>query len=97
VRRRMVKPFQSMDEVMALVGGSPAFSRMQVASGPRPIWTLRATARLRMADGRFSDLSRTVSATIAFLPPQLQQQEPPFHVMRWRDEAAPAAGAALPF
>ena len=97
VRRRLAKPFQSMEEVAALVGGSPALSRMQVASGPRPIWTFRATARLRTADGRLSDLSRTVSATIAFLPQQFQQMEPPFHILRWRDEAATVASAALPF
>ena len=97
IRRRLVKPFQSMEEVSALIGGSPALSRMQVASGARAIWTLRSTARLRTADGRLNDLSRTVSATIAFLPAQFQQQEPPFHIMRWRDEATAVASAALPF
>jgi hypothetical protein len=52
---------------------------------------------LRNADGRLSDLSRTVSATIAFLPQAMAQSEPPFHIMRWRDEAAPVTPAALPF
>ena len=97
VRRRLARPFQSMEEVAALVGGSPALSRMQVATGPRAIWTLRATARLRTADGKLSDLSRTVSATMAFLPQQFAQVEPPFHMMRWRDEAAPVGSGALPF
>ena len=32
--------------------------------GAVPIYTLRATARLRLADGRLSDLSRSVGATV---------------------------------
>ena len=97
IQRRLAKPFQSMEDVATLIGGSPAIGRMQVASGPRPFWTLRATARLRTADGRLSDLSRTVSATIAFLPPQQATVEPPFHILRWHDEAASVASSALPF
>ena len=97
IQRRLAKPFQSMEDVATLIGGSPALGRMQVASGPRPFWTLRATARLRLADGRLSDLSRTVSATIAFLPPQQATVEPPFHILRWHDEAASVASSALPF
>ena len=99
VRRRVAKPFQSPQEVIELIGAGPWMARLQASplTAANPIWTLRATARLRLADGRLSDLSKTVSATFAFLPPQLAQQEPNFHILRWRDEASTIAGAALPF
>ena len=98
MRRRVVKPFQALQELTDLAGGGgPWLSRLQVANGPHTMWTLRATARLRNVDGRLNDLSRTVSATFAFLPQALSQQEPNFHIMRWRDEAASIAAAALPF
>ena len=101
IRRRLGKPFVSMQEVSELTGSGPWMGRLQVATADagaaNRVWTLRSTARLRLVDGRLSDLSRTVSATIAFLPPPLSQQEPNFHVMRWRDEAATTGGAALPF
>ncbi len=96
IQRRLVRPFKGMDELAPLIAGLPAAGRLQVASGPHAFWTIRATARIRNADGRLSDLARTVSSTIAFSK-QLSQQEPPYHVIRWRDEAAPVASSALPF
>ncbi|HEV2686922.1 MAG TPA: hypothetical protein VGV35_00165 [Bryobacteraceae bacterium] len=51
---------------------------------PNSIATLRATARLRLPDGKFSDLRRSVSAMVKFLPPEWN---PPFHIMRWYDNA----------
>jgi general secretion pathway protein K len=95
LRQRMTRPFASMDEAGPLVG--PAAGKLQVVTGARMNWTLRATARIRLANGQLSDLSRTVSATIAFLPPQLAHAEPPYSVMRWSDQAAPANLSALPF
>ena len=98
VQRRSAKPFQSMQEVVELIGAGPWMSRLQVLNAATsPLWTLRSTARLRLADGRLSDLSRTVSATFAFLPQQQSQLEPNFHILRWRDEASTIAGSALPF
>jgi general secretion pathway protein K len=49
---------------------------------PSSIATIRATARLRLPDGQFSDLRRTVTAMVKFLGPEWN---PPFHVMRWYD------------
>jgi general secretion pathway protein K len=51
---------------------------------PNSIATLRATAQLRMPDGKLSDVRRTVSALVKFLPPEWN---PPFHIMRWYDNA----------
>jgi general secretion pathway protein K len=97
LNQRMIMPFQNMDQVAPFIAGTPAAGKLVVATGPRNTWTFRATARIRLADGRLSDLSRTVSATISFLGPQQAQIEPPYSVMRWRDEAAPSILSALPF
>ena len=97
IKQRLIRPFQSMDQVAPLIAGLPSAGRLQVATGPRPVWTLRSTARLRLANGQLSDLTRTVSATIAFLSQQQAITEPPFHIMRWHDEAASVSASALPF
>ena len=57
----------------------------RLALMPSPIVTLRATARVRLANGQLSDLRRSVSAVVKFLGPEWN---PPFHVMRWYDNAA---------
>ena len=60
----------------------PAFARLAVFANT--IYTLRATARLRLPDGRLSDVSRTVSAQVKFRQPDTP---PAYHVMRWDDQA----------
>ena len=49
------------------------------------MFTLRATARPRLQDGKLSDLKRSVGATVKFLPPF--NADSPYHVMRWYDNA----------
>jgi len=51
---------------------------------PGTFFTLRATARLRLANGQFSDLRRSVAALVKFMQPGMQ---PPFHVLRWYEMA----------
>ena len=51
---------------------------------PNSICTLRSTARLRLPDGKYSDVRRSVAAMIKFLPPEWN---PPYHIMRWYDNA----------
>ena len=97
ITQRAIRPFPSMDAVMPLIGGTPAAGKLQVSTGSRMIWTIRATARIRLADGKLSDLSRTVSATMAFLPRAMSQVEPPYSILRWQDQAAPANLSTLPF
>jgi hypothetical protein len=43
------------------------------------MYTLRATARLRLADGTFSDLSRSASALVT------TSGRPAFRIVRWHD------------
>ena len=51
--------------------------------GGNQMFTLRATARLKFADGAYSDLRRTVAATVDFRV----NSDPPVVVMRWYDHA----------
>jgi len=48
------------------------------------IYTMRATARLRLPDGSLSDVSRTVSAQVKFRLPDVL---PAYHILRWDDQA----------
>jgi general secretion pathway protein K len=80
---RRTTPFRDMGQLAPFASGGPGMGRL--ALKPNPILTLRATARLRLANGQFSDLRRSVSAMVKFLGPEWN---PPFHIMRWYDNAA---------
>jgi len=75
VNLRQNAPIRSMERF----GGVP---RLGIV--PSSIATIRSTARLRLSNGQFSDLRRTVTAMVKFLGPEW---DPPFHVMRWYDSA----------
>ena len=84
VRLRTGKPFKSIDELRPLIAGvEPASTRLGVSGAS--IWTLRATARVRLPNGQLSDVRRTVAAVVKFLDPG--KFDPPFHVLRWYDDA----------
>jgi hypothetical protein len=72
---------RQMAGVSMIAGPAMRFLRR---GGGNTIYTLRGTARLRTQDGRLSDLRRTVSATVKFLPPG---NTPRHHVLRWDDQA----------
>ena len=92
VARRMARPFKTTEEVAAVTGGHPAASRLRIGGGV--IWTIRATARLKVANG-LSDLARTVAATVTFHP-NYADEVPPYRVLRWREEPF-TPSIALPF
>ena len=83
VARRRIEPF---------TGGTLAdFLRAYGVASPRlrlegnSIVTMRATARLRLPDGKLSDLGRTVAAQVKYMPPGLY--DAPIHILRWYDTA----------
>jgi general secretion pathway protein K len=82
VTARRIKPFKTVDELNAVTGGHPAGAKLRIGDGG-VIWTVRATARLKLANGSLSDLARTVAASVTFYP---TDEEPPYRVLRWRDE-----------
>ena len=58
----------------------PAGTHLGLGGGS--IFTLRATARLRRQDGTFSDLRRSVAATVKF---NGMGADPPYQTLRWYD------------
>jgi len=87
VKMRGIAPIKSMDQISRLLAGSPAASRLTTKNDL--VWTARATARLKYADGRYSEVKRTVSAVVRFFK---QGDTQPDRVLRWYDEAPPAPG-----
>lgn len=88
-RVRRSQPFRNQGQLASF---GPAAARFRI--GGNVIWTLRATARLKLPSGKLSEFSRTVSATVKFLKPE--EYDPPYHVMRWYDDAW-SPGVARPF
>ena len=80
VAARRAAPFRNMEEVRAITGNAPGTHRLRV--GGNAIYTLRATARLRLQDGSLSDERRSVAATVKFVGPRFRDR---FHVLRWYD------------
>lgn len=72
-------PFATPQDYFAFTQGNAMFGRLRF--GGNSIFTLRATARLRLPDGNLSDLRRRVSETVKFVPDGLQG----FVVLRWYD------------
>jgi len=69
-------------EIVQTLG--PAGRRLIIGGGG--MYTLRATARLREADGKWSDMRRTVSAVVKFnLPGNPDNRPAGFDVVRWFD------------
>jgi len=81
VARRQTRPFANPGEVAELGLPSPRFNVLPGIT----IYTLRATARLRLSGGAYSDTVRTASATIKLFDPRRSPQ--PMEVLRWYDDA----------
>jgi general secretion pathway protein K len=77
IERRRTHPFGNDGELGAYGSG-----RLRV--GGLSIFTLRATARVRLQNGQLSDLRRSVAATVKIMPPGY---EAPYHILRWYDSA----------
>lgn len=79
VSRRHALPFTDPQELaMFSQGAGPGFQRLRI--GGNTIWSLRSTAQMRIADGRISDLRRTVTAVMKFHRPGVT---PEIDILRW--------------
>jgi general secretion pathway protein K len=79
VELRQTVPFLNPQQLQAV---GPAGGRLRI--GGDSIFTLRASARLRLPDGRLSDTIRSVEALVKMLD---QGYDLPFHILRWYDNA----------
>ncbi|HXI40810.1 MAG TPA: type II secretion system protein GspK, partial [Bryobacteraceae bacterium] len=83
VARRSQQPFKNTGEVGGFApGGGEAYARLRV--GGKGIYTFRSTARVSLPNGQFSDLRRTVAATVSFGRPDDRTR---VDVLRWYDNA----------
>jgi general secretion pathway protein K len=81
LRQRRIAPLtpQSLGQLMPILG--PAGQTLRL--GGYSIITIRATARVRLADGQLSDMQRTVAAQISYM--FSGRYPPPIHILRWYD------------
>jgi general secretion pathway protein K len=80
-QRRYATPFRNGSEIAQFAQfGGPGFTRLAI--GGNTIFTLRSTARLRVGEGRYSDMTRTVSAVYKF---HKSGYTPWIEVLRWYD------------
>ena len=77
LQAREAQPFRTRDQLGAVVAQDEARARLTIGGGP--LYTLRATARLRLADGKLSDLSRSAGAMV------LVGGQSAGSVLRWYD------------
>jgi general secretion pathway protein K len=82
VRRRQAAPLQQPDIARLAQIAGPAAGRLRI--GGNSIFTFRATARLRLANGQLSDLKRTVAAMVKRMP---DGYDAPYHILRWYENA----------
>ena len=81
LQRRHAMPFRNNAELAQFAqAGGPGFSRLTL--GGNTIYTLRSTARLRVGEGRYSDMTRTVSAVYKF---HKSGYTPGIESLRWYD------------
>jgi type II secretory pathway component PulK len=85
VRDRAEHPFLDANEFNAMVQAlGPAGTRLRI--GGQTMFTLRATARMKRADGKLSDLRRTVAALVKFnFAGNKANKAVGFEVVRWYD------------
>jgi hypothetical protein len=80
-RLRQQIPILGPEQLNALGQGIPGMQRVGILRGS--IFTLRATAQCRLADGTLSDARRSVAALLKLL--DRSKFKEPYHVLRWYD------------
>jgi general secretion pathway protein K len=87
VERRRQMPFTPKD-----IGSVPAPGGIRFVAEGNSIVTIRATAQVRLPNGGFSDVKRTVAAMVKYMP---SGYDSPIHVLRWYDTSYSDARWAL--
>jgi general secretion pathway protein K len=83
VQQRRTRAFLTAGDLAPFAqSGGPGFGRLRI--GGNSIFTLRATARLRLPNGQLSDLRRTVAAQVKMMPAGYDTS---YHILRWYDNA----------
>jgi general secretion pathway protein K len=81
VQRRAAQAFLTTADLAPFADiAGPGFSHLRI--GGFTTFTLRSTARVRLANGQLSDLRRTVGALVKFLGANYDSS---YHILRWYD------------
>jgi general secretion pathway protein K len=91
VERRKQTPFKTIGDASGFLGSNNGRFRV----GGNTIYTVRATARLRLPNGQPSEVVRTASAVVKVLDPLLYSPNS-VHVLRFYDDAWSQDAAAPP-
>ena len=78
LRREAPLTQERLNQLRPMLGPAAQFLRLEGNS----IITMRATARVRLANGQLSDMKRTVAAQVKYMP---SGYTPPIHILRWYD------------
>ena len=80
LRQRRIGPFtqERIGQLIPMLGPGGTLLRLEGNS----ILTIRATARVRLANGQLSDMKRTVAAQVKYMP---SSYSTPIHILRWYD------------
>jgi len=80
LRQRRIGPFtqERIGQLIPMLGPGGTLLRLEGNS----ILTIRATARVRLANGQLSDMKRTVAAQVKYMP---SSYPTPIHILRWYD------------
>jgi general secretion pathway protein K len=80
LRQRRMAPFtpERIGQLIPMLGPGGQMLRLEGNS----ILTIRATARVRLANGQLSDMKRTVAAQVKYMPASYPT---PIHFLRWYD------------
>jgi general secretion pathway protein K len=82
VRRRQFAPLRQEELARLIQAVGPAGNRLRL--GGNSIFTIRATARVRLPNGQLSDMKRSVAAMVKIMPPGY---DAPYHILRWYENA----------
>jgi general secretion pathway protein K len=84
VQQRRVRPFLTQEDLtpFSAIAGD-GFARLRI--GGVSMFTIRSSARVRLMNGQFSDMRRTVAALVKIAPKGFAA---PYHILRWYDAAA---------
>jgi general secretion pathway protein K len=82
IQRRRVQPIGAPELGRIVQMAGPQASRLKI--GGNTIFTVRATARLRLPNGQLSDLKRSVAAMVKIMP---AGYDAPYHILRWYENA----------
>jgi len=85
LQMRRTQPIDNPNQLAAIRNmAGPAGHLLRI--GGNTIYTVSATARVRMPDGRLSEVRRSAAATVKFMDRFINRYAPDYRVLRWYEQ-----------